>query len=62
MKNQHLIPINVIDLVEKLNESKINENERNNYIHRLEAIRDYCDISIKKANQTRAIMPLRKSR
>ncbi len=48
MKNQHLIPINVIDLAEKLSDPKINENERNNYIHRLEVIRDYCDSAVKK--------------
>lgn len=48
MKNQHLIPINVVDIVEKLN-STTNENERTNYIVRLETIRDYCDQAIKKA-------------
>lgn len=49
MKNQHLIPINIIDIVERLNDSNIRDNERNNYIHRLEVIRDYCDMAIKKA-------------
>lgn len=51
MKNQHLIPINVLDIIEKVNDPKTNENEKNNYIHRLEAIRDYCDAAIKKALQ-----------
>ena len=45
MKNEHLVPINVIDIVEKLNYSS-NENERNNYIHRLEVIREYCDLAL----------------
>jgi len=45
MKNEHLIPINVIDIVEKLNYAS-NENERNNYIHRLEVIRDFCNQAI----------------
>lgn len=48
MKNEHLIPINLIDLVEKL-QSSTNENERNNYVHRLEVIRDYCEHALKKA-------------
>lgn len=48
MKNEHLIPINLIDLVEKLY-SSTNENERNNYVHRLEVIRDYCETALKKA-------------
>lgn len=48
MKNEHLIPINLIDLVEKLH-SSTNENERNNYVHRLEVIRDYCESALKKA-------------
>jgi hypothetical protein len=30
-----------MDLVEKINDKTIRENERNNYIFRLEAIRDY---------------------
>jgi hypothetical protein len=41
MKNEHLVPVNVIDLVDKLNDTTIKENERNNYVFRLEAIRDY---------------------
>lgn len=51
MKNQHLIPINIIDLVEKLNDPRTNENERNNYLQRLETVRDYCDIAVKKEIQ-----------
>jgi len=51
MKNLHLIPINVIDIVEKLNTPGIREMERSNYILRLEAIRDYCDTAINKNNQ-----------
>jgi hypothetical protein len=45
MKNQHLIPINVQDIVDKLEAAK-NENEINNYLLRLEAIRDYCENKI----------------
>lgn len=41
MKNLHLVPANVVDLIDKINDPTIRENERNNYIFRLEAIRDY---------------------
>ena len=47
MNNQHLIPANVIDIVDKLSK-QINENEKANYLYRLEAIREYCDANIKK--------------
>lgn len=55
MKNLHLIPINVIDIVERLNTPGIREMERSNYILRLEAIRDYCDISINKNNNQKPV-------
>lgn len=41
MQNLHLVPANVIDLVDKINDKTIRENEKNNYILRLETIRDY---------------------
>lgn len=50
MKNQHLIPANILDIFEKLNDPKLRDNERANYILRLETIRDYCDVAVKKAN------------
>lgn len=56
MKNSniHLVPINVIDIVDKLY-SATNENEVNNYTHRLEVIRDYCNESLQKiSNRTEA--------
>jgi hypothetical protein len=43
-----LIPINIIDLVDKINDPRTNENERNNYILRLETIKDFCETAIKK--------------
>jgi hypothetical protein len=46
MKNEHLIPVNVIDIVNKLSDSSVRENELNNYVMRLEAIRDYCSMSL----------------
>lgn len=48
MKNLHLVPVNIVDLVEKLNDKNIRENEHNNYVLRIEAIRDYCAAAIAK--------------
>jgi hypothetical protein len=48
MKNQHLIPPSVLDIVEKLSSSTAHTNEKLNYIMRLEAIRDYCVMNIDK--------------
>ena len=46
MKNIHLIPVNISDLVDKLTSDKLNENEEYNYRVRLETIRDYITISL----------------
>jgi hypothetical protein len=50
MKNIHLVPVNVTQLVEQINVKNIRENEKNNYMLRLEAIRDYCNESLNKLN------------
>ena len=42
MKNEHLLPVNVLDLGQKLMDFNLKEDERNNYEFRLETIRDYC--------------------
>jgi hypothetical protein len=46
MKNEHLVPVNVIDLVNKIGDATLRENERNNYVLRLEAIRDYTTLCL----------------
>ena len=46
MKNLHLVPANVMDLVDKINDPSLRENERNNYILRLETIRDYTTVCL----------------
>ena len=48
MRNKHLVPANVLDIVEKMRGSGVRENEMANYILRLEAIRDFCDESLRK--------------
>jgi hypothetical protein len=56
MKNLHLIPVNVLDLVEKLNDSTIKENEHLNYQLRLEAIRDYCSVALNKHSAKKPVI------
>ena len=48
MKNLHLVPVNIQDLIDKMLDKNIRENEAMNYQLRLEAIRDYCSIAINK--------------
>jgi hypothetical protein len=55
MKNEHLIPPIVLDLVEKFNSPHVRENEKMNYILRIEAIRDYCSTAINKYNAQKPI-------
>ena len=55
MKNEHLIPPTIVDLVEKFNSPSARENEKMNYILRLEAIRDYCSVVINKHNSSKSV-------
>jgi hypothetical protein len=48
MKNEHLVPVNIVDLVNKLNDKTLRENEVMNYQIRLEAIKEYCSIALHK--------------
>lgn len=50
MKNEHLVPVNIQDIVNKLNDKNIRENERANLLLRLDAIRDYVTAAVVKAN------------
>lgn len=50
MKNEHLVPVVVQDIVNKLNDKSIQENERANLLLRLDAIRDYVTAAVVKAN------------
>ena len=53
MNNIHLIPANVVDIVEKLATAK--GAERMHLIQRLETIREYCDKSIQRFDDKRNI-------
>ena len=50
MKNDHLVPVNVKDIVDRLRDSSLSANERMVLIQRLEAIQEYCTDSLKKYN------------
>ncbi len=50
MKNDHLVPVVVQDIVKRLQNSDINQNEKYNLLIRLDAIRDYVTEAVVKAN------------
>lgn len=43
MKNEHLVPVSIMDIVDKLKSPNLSVNERMNLVLRLEAIRDFCE-------------------
>lgn len=51
-----------MDIFEKLNNPNLRENEKQQYIIRLETIRDYCDAAVKKASITKPNLNVRKAR
>ena len=50
MKNEHLVPVNIQDIVNRLKDKTIGENEKANLLVRLDAIRDYVTAAVVKAN------------
>lgn len=50
MKNEHLVPVNVQDIVSRLGDSNLSPNERLVLLQRLEAIRDYCKSEYDRLN------------
>ena len=59
MKNQHLVPQMVIDCAENMARAS-SENSKMAYVMRLEAIRDYCDVALKKQSQFKLTIPTKK--
>lgn len=53
MKNDHLVPVNVQDIVNRLKAKDLGENERANLLLRLDAIRDYVTAAVVRANENR---------
>lgn len=53
MKNEHLIPIVIKDIVENMNASYSRNIDKEYQAQRLEAIRDYCIKHINEFNKTK---------
>jgi len=56
MRNEHLVPVNIQDIVNRLNDKSISENELMNVLLRLEAIRDYTSQAIFKYNTSKPVV------
>lgn len=56
MKNEHLVPVNIQDIVNRLNDKTINENEEMNILLRLEAIRDYTSQAVFRYNTSKPVV------
>jgi len=56
MKNEHLVPVNVIDLVGKINDPIIRDNEKQNYVLRLEATAAYINESLTKHRSQKPVV------
>lgn len=50
MKNEHLVPINIQDIVNRLGDKNLSPNERLVLIQRLEAVKQYCTEALNKNN------------
>ena len=51
MKNEHLIPPGVLDIIEKVRKPNIRENEKLNLTLRLEASRDAINETLEEINK-----------
>ena len=60
MKNEHLVPVNVVDVVNRLSGKNLSENERINLVLRLEAIRDYAAAAVAKHSNGPTLVQNRK--
>ena len=50
MKNEHLVPINIQDIVSRLTDNNLSTNERMVLIQRLEAVKQFCTEALNKHN------------
>jgi len=60
MKNEHLVPVNVVDIVQRMADKNIKENEKINLLLRLEAIRDYAAAAIVKNSRSPVLVQNKK--
>ena len=56
MKNEHLVPVNVIDLVNKINDKNVKGNEQMNYVLRLEATASYINEALMKHKSQKPVI------
>ena len=50
MNNEHLVPVNVQDIANRLYDKNLSANERLVLLQRLDAIREYTETQYKKHN------------
>ena len=60
MKNEHLVPVNVVDVVNRLSGKNLSENERMNLVLRLGAIREYAAAAVAKHSNRPTLVQNRK--
>lgn len=60
MKNEHLVPVNISDIVNRLSGKDLSENERMNLVLRLEAIRDFAAAAVAKNSRTPTLVQNKK--
>jgi hypothetical protein len=53
MKNDHLVPPVVLDIITKLNAERLGENERLALIQRLEVTKEFCERALGREQQKR---------
>lgn len=61
-KKLHLVPPNCIDLGENILNPTINPETKENYVARLEAIKEYCDSILEQHKRTRLSTPIKRKR
>lgn len=62
MKNLHLVPPAVHDIIVALESGSLGENERLALIQRLETIRDTCNVTLTRITREAEIKPLPKKK
>lgn len=50
MNQQHLVPQVVIDCAERMLDERSNQNTRDNYAQRIEAIKRFCEVVLEQKN------------
>lgn len=53
MKNEHLIPVAIKDIAEKINSPILKKFDKDYHAQRLETIKDYCEIVLDKYSRNK---------